>query len=190
MHNTEIRNNLIISNKNPVGFIKNGVATVDNIFTSDELNEWLEDERLLVKWQDGIFEKLALNRKFYETELVEPLKNIRIWQLKSDFDANCRFVSYEEMTKNLGHISLENYNVVFDGQMQTNDLEQIYSIFNTDHPQDYKGHSLSMSDMIELYDDDVSSFHYVDRFGFKEVEFTKHEQIQELNIDIKKGIQM
>jgi hypothetical protein len=33
-----------------------------------------------------------------------------------------------------------------------------------------------MSDVIELYDDTGSTFHYVDRFGFKEVSFQPPEQ--------------
>jgi len=33
-----------------------------------------------------------------------------------------------------------------------------------------------MSDVVELYDDSGSSFHYVDRFGFKEISFRPREQ--------------
>lgn len=186
MQNAEIKHNLIIYNKNPVGFIKNEVATLDNIFKSDELGQWLEDADLTVKWEDGIFEKLALNRKFYEIELEVPLKNVRIWQLKPDFDVECRFVSYEEMTKKHGEIDLANYVSVFDGEIDTNDLEEIYTVFNLHPADDFVGHSLSMSDVIELYSENESNFHYVNRFGFKEIEFEKQEQ----NQGMEKGIEM
>lgn len=45
-----------------------------------------------------------------------------------------------------------------------------------DHPVGFKGHSLSISDVVELYDDSGSAFHYVDRMGFKDIEFSNHEQ--------------
>jgi hypothetical protein len=68
--------------------------------------------------------------------------------------------------------------VVFDGELETNDLESIYTKFNIDHPSDFKGHSLSISDVVELYDENSSEFYYVNRFGFKEIEFEEksHEQ--------------
>jgi len=50
-------------------------------------------------------------------------------------------------------------------------LEEIYTKFNTEHPLGFKGHSLSMSDVMELYDTVNSEFHYVDQFGFKDIEF-------------------
>lgn len=185
MQNAEIKNNLIIFNNNPAGYIKNQIATVDTMFTNKELEQWLEDNSLTVKWQDGVFEKLALNRKFYETELAEPLKNVRIWQLKANFDIESHFVSYAEMEKKHGEPNIENYAVLFDGELQTNDLEEIYTIFNQHHPQGFEGHSLSMSDVVELYDDNVSEFHYVDRFGFKGIQFNLEEQAQEMGIQIQ-----
>ena len=82
------------------------------------------------------------------------------------------------MLKVSGEPSKNNYDVVFDGELETNDLESIYTKFNMDHPSDFKGHSLSISDVVELYDDNSSEFHYVDQFGFKEIEFAdqSHEQ--------------
>ena len=67
--------------------------------------------------------------------------------------------------------------------MRTNNLDAIYDICNVNHPDGYKGHSLSMSDVVELYDESSSSFHYVDRFGFKEIDFD--EQEQSLQFDMK-----
>jgi hypothetical protein len=68
---------------------------------------------------------------------------------------------------------------VYDGQIETNDLEAIWTKFNTRLPPGYTGHSLSMSDVIELYDHTGSEYHYVDRFGFKEIGFEgRPEQTQ------------
>ncbi len=62
-------------------------------------------------------------------------------------------------------------------------LEGIYSVkgngencavvpkFNMARPPDFQGHSLSISDVIELYDDSGSDFYYVDKFGFQPINF-------------------
>ena len=101
---------------------------------------------------------------------------MRIWQLKPDSDFELRFRSYDEILKACGESSIQNYEAVYDGELETNDLEAIYTKFNVDHPDGFSGHSLSISDVVELYDDSGSEFHYVDRIGFKEIEFKSNEQ--------------
>ena len=54
---------------------------------------------------------------------------------------------YEVIT-NFGEPKSINYYVVFDGEIETNSLEEIYTKFNTEHPLGFKGHSLSMSDVM------------------------------------------
>ena len=66
--------------------------------------------------------------------------------------------------------------------METNDLESIYAKFNVEHPEGFTGHSLSMSDVVELYDDAGSAFHYVDRFGFKEINFKPPAQTHAIHL--------
>ncbi len=185
MKSTELRHNLILYNKNPAGFIKDGVATVDNIFKNEELSQWLDNQGFESLWQDGIFEKLAVNRQYYELEDAESLKQVRIWQLRSDFDFGGRFLSYEDMTSKYGAPNEADYVCAYDGDIGTNDLEEIYTKCNMDHPEGYKGHSLSMSDVVELYDEDTANYHYVDRFGFKEIEFAKQEPIQDMEMEMQ-----
>ena len=45
----------------------------------------------------------------------------------------------------------------------------IYQRFNVDHPADFKGHSLSVSDIVALKQNGVVSCHYVDSIGFREL---------------------
>lgn len=53
-------------------------------------------------------------------------------------------------------------------------LEDIYTKFNIDHPADFTGHSLSVSDMVVLHQDGENTSHYVDSVGYREIpEFTK-----------------
>jgi hypothetical protein len=62
------------------------------------------------------------------------------------------------------------YNVVYSGEVEAGDsvedtLEGLYMTFNVNHPSDFRGHSLSMSDVIEL----DGKFYYCDSFGFKNI---------------------
>ena len=79
---------------------------------------------------------------------------------------------------------LENYNIVYDGQLDTNDLEAIYTRCNVNHPLGYNGHSLSMSDVVELYDAQGSEYHYCDRFGFQKISFGGSEQTQAMKMSM------
>ena len=82
-----------------------------------------------------------------------------------------KFVSYDELCKNFGSPDLENYQQVYDGAVETNDLAALYTKFYLDYPASYTGHIISMSDVLELYDESGSTFHYVDRIGFRQVDF-------------------
>ena len=74
---------------------------------------------------------------------------------------------------NLDAIKPENYNLVYVGELselqgrtQSVTLEMVFEKFNIDHPADYKGHSLSVSDIVVLHEDGKNSAHFVDSFGF------------------------
>jgi hypothetical protein len=173
----EIKNGCIVYYGNPAGYIKEDKATVDKMFQSKEFEEWLNEKRLIPNWTDGVFEKLSIGEKISELHKeIKPLKNVRIWQLKADSDFDLRFKSYEEVLKLSGEPSMKNYETVYDGELETNDLESIYTKFNIEHPNGFKGHSLSISDVVELYEESGSEFHYVDRVGFKEIGFANQQQ--------------
>ena len=56
-------------------------------------------------------------------------------------------------------------------------LGDIWERFNIDHPADFKGHSLSVSDIVVLHQNDEDTAHYVDSIGFQQVpEFLQEQQ--------------
>ena len=67
-------------------------------------------------------------------------------------------------------ISYENYDAVYAGQFSNEDdlttLDDLYMKFNIERPQDFTGHSLSVSDIVALRQNGVVSCHYVDSVGF------------------------
>ncbi len=74
---------------------------------------------------------------------------------------------------NFDAIKPENYNLVYVGELselqgrtQGATLEAVFQKFNIDHPADYKGHSLSVSDIVVLHEEGKNSAHFVDSFGF------------------------
>ena len=48
-------------------------------------------------------------------------------------------------------------------------LSNLFRQFNIEHPQDFTGHSLSVSDIIVLRQQGQVSSHYVDSWGYKEL---------------------
>ena len=67
------------------------------------------------------------------------------------------------------------YDRVYDGKLDCNSLETIYEKFNINHPADYKGRSLSVSDVVEIRESDSLNpgFYFVDSIGFKLISFNK-----------------
>ncbi len=177
LNGIEMKDGCIVYYGNPAGYIKEDRATVDKIFQSTEFEEWLSEKGLASDWRDGVFERLSNGEKAEElSEAEKSLKKIRIWQLKSDSDFELRFRAYDEVVKASGEPSMANYETVYDGELETNDLEAVYAKFNMDHPNGFTGHSLSISDVVELYDEGVSEFYYVDRIGFQKIEFANQHE--------------
>lgn len=91
-----------------------------------------------------------------------------------------QFMSYSYLQRNGKEPDIDHYEVVYAAlpacSNQTQLLEVLYEKFNIDHPSDFRGHSLSVSDIVALRVNGVVSSHYVDSFGFKELpEFIKPE---------------
>lgn len=64
------------------------------------------------------------------------------------------------------------YDRVFEGEVDCKDLEDVYRKFNLEHPEGYKGRSLSVSDVVEIVDENGdSTFHFCDSIGFKKIDF-------------------
>ena len=73
-----------------------------------------------------------------------------------------------------------NYELVYSAELTPGtSLEDIYTRFNIDHPKDFKGHSLSVSDVVVLHQNGQDAAHYVDSFGYKEVPEFLQEQTQQ-----------
>ena len=70
-----------------------------------------------------------------------------------------------------GRVPAELYDCVFAGEVSAQTLEDI---FNMEHPSGYKGRSLSVSDVVEIFlASGESEFYYCEPIGFKRIRFEK-----------------
>ena len=179
-----LNNGFISCYGNPAGYVEKETAVVDSIFQSDELTAWLKSRSLTPRWTDGVMERLLAGERPGGSETAAPLKNVRVWQLRPDVDIRMKFIPYEEMVRQFGEPSPEDYRIVYDGQLGTNDPETIYERFSARQPPGFSGHPLSMSDVIELYNADGSEFYYADRKVFRQIEFESPEPIQTMGMSL------
>ena len=94
-----------------------------------------------------------------------------IYQLKhGDKTRDLRFEPYDRLQATGNVVDKANYELVYSAELTLGtSLEDIYTRFNIDHPKDFKGHSLSVSDVVVLHQNGQDTAHYVDSFGYKNV---------------------
>lgn len=99
---------------------------------------------------------------------------------RTDETAYERFESYANLKRQGKEPDYDHYEVVYTGGLSHNlfsadtrnyALEGLFESFNVDEliPEDYTGHSLSVSDIVALKIGGVVSCHYVDTIGFQEL---------------------
>ncbi len=108
-----------------------------------------------------------LERRFME----RPGDMMAIYQLKETAPFELRFESLSRLDN---PPAWENYDCVyikpFNGAFPNKSfLEQQFSVFNMGIPDDFTGHSMSVSDIVALRRGNEVSYHYCDSFGFREL---------------------
>ena len=108
----------------------------------------------------------------YEPYAAEPEKDtFSIYQLKrGDETRNFRFEPYDRLAATGRTADRANYDLIYTAELTPGtSLEDIYTRFNIDHPKDFKGHSLSVSDVVVLHQNGQDTAHYVDSSGYRQV---------------------
>lgn len=73
----------------------------------------------------------------------------------------------------IDEVNLSNYKMTYEGEISINliselsPMDQIFKELNLNHPEDYKGHSLSVSDLLEINE----KFYYCDAYSWEEIHF-------------------
>ena len=112
-----------------------------------------------------------------------------IYQIKGgDETRDFRFEPYDRLHAAGNVVDKANYELVYSAELTPGtSLEDIYTRFNIDHPKDFKGHSLSVSDVVVLHQNGQDTAHYVDSFGYKDVPEFLQEQKQLTPDDLETG---
>ena len=112
-----------------------------------------------------------------------------IYQIKGgDETRDFRFEPYDRLQAAGNVVDRANYELVYSAPLAPEtSLEDIYTRLNIDHPKDFKGHSLSVSDVVVLHQDGQDAAHFVDSVGFRQVPEFLQEQKQLTPDDLETG---
>ena len=102
-----------------------------------------------------------------------------IYQLKrGDETRDFRFEPYDRLQAAGLAVDPANYDLIYTAPLAPDmSLDDIFTRFNIDHPADFKGHSLSVSDVVVLHQAGQDTAHYVDSIGYQQVpEFLREQQ--------------
>ena len=111
-----------------------------------------------------------------------------IYQLRRDVMPELGFVKLDRLKS---PPKKENYEAVYAHGIRISEdvaqtLENLYYIFNQARPEDFKGHSLSVSDIVALKRDGVVSYYYCDSVGFREIpDFGRESVLKRLECGCK-----
>lgn len=132
----------------------------------------------------------AMNVHSEKTEGQEMAK-YSIYQLKSGAEYyDYRFSNSDYMEKR-GYVpNYADYDMVYTGDLSdiqgNNKLESIYEKFNIAHPEDFTGHSLSVSDIVVIEENGEQTAHFVDSIGFTKMPDFFLERKNNIVVDIPK----
>ena len=156
-------------NTEAMAFDADEIRSFDGIF-GVEASEW---ETVKDRFTPKDYEKAFLDN---------PGDSFAIYQLRDNDDtARLHYMNSEYLEKKGLSAQKENYAAVYAGSLDrrgdTQDkLNGLYETFNIRRPEDFRGHSLSVSDIVALKQNGVVSCHYVDSRGFKALpDFLKPE---------------
>jgi len=172
------------------------VAEIHNAFYGTDLEFEIEKELGItwvesINYEDGSVITPEMARK--EQLLYASTDKYGIYQLKPNPELDSlRFEGTESLKRmgitkdNFDAIKPENYTLLYVGELselqketQGATLEAIFEKFNLDHPEDFRGHSLSVSDIVVLHQNGQNTAHFVDSFGYTELPDFLREQIPE-----------
>lgn len=102
--------------------------------------------------------------------------HIKIYQINRTRDEDrVKYLGLDSLKdfRGIQDINSRIYDMVYQGSVEARDLEDVYRIFNTECPQDFKGHSLSVSDVVDVAEGSGTApgFYFCDCIGFQRVEF-------------------
>ena len=127
-------------------------------------------QQSIVKWDEvnGASDE-KLKAEAFVTDSTDTYAILQLRYAEESRDE--RYESYSALQRRGLEPDIDHYEIVYAGPLlqyenQTGMLEKMYEKFNLDRPDDFRGHSLSVSDVVMLRENGMVSAHYVDSVGF------------------------
>ena len=173
MKNIYFRDGILIYYGNPAGYLSEGKVVLDSIFDKEEIIDFLsEKEKLAVEIRSGVYDRLSEGGGMEMTVEASKGRRIRIYQLEQDSPFMMRFISLAERKKRgYDRPRREEYVRVYEGEIENYSLEEVWEKYGRRVPEGFQGHALSISDVVEFADGEVSRFFYVEPSGYEEIRF-------------------
>lgn len=166
-------------------FLPDGTHEIGGVMISDSWNnvkEWLEGVVLEDPDTAERVERVLHPERFEKTSeelMFDGEERFAIYQINHESKAmEYQFMGMDFVKSQGMGVIAGDYQCVYSGILQPSDnLDTLYSVFNQNHPADFRGHSMSVSDVvITNRNGDIRAF-YVDSFGFTELpDFVKQRQ--------------
>ena len=104
--------------------------------------------------------------------LLGTRRTFGIYQIRDDLPGeNYAFMNMSFIESHGMQIKKEDYKLVYVGELSGNmSLDDIFERFNIDRPKDFRGHSLSVSDIVVLNDGEKVTAHFVDSISFEQLD--------------------
>lgn len=111
-----------------------------------------------------------------------------IYQIKDNSEERgYRFMGLDFVTSHGMAVDAADYDFIYGGHLSGEEtLDSLYEKFNLNHPAGYKGHSLSVSDVVVMQRDGQTKAYYVDSFGFKELPDFVRQRLHEAEMNRKR----
>ncbi len=142
---------------------------------------WNPNYKGIDDWQLALRRKNEVQKEAETINLEQQSQSFRVYQLELEGITTCPFAfrGIKAMrTAGFQQPPAAEYRLVYDGVItHAKSLEPkavlnlIHTRCNDTFPKDYLGHSLSMSDVVELYDEETRRYYYCDEAGLIPVQF-------------------
>lgn len=103
------------------------------------------------------------------------MMDVKIYQINATRDTDrVMYLNYDTIN---GAVNCEIYDPVFSGEVKADNLEDVYYLFNMERPPGFRGHFLSVSDIVEVVKAEsiAPGFYFCDSIGFREIAFQPRE---------------